>query len=367
MTLQMKIDETRNILFDLDVFEEETSEFVLKSASGEYGEIEVKISYPLKVDNSYNKDEYEVYLFFNNNFAENDIFQVYEHGNDSRIGWVFPVQALLSNNHNHANNVHFLPYAHVAFEKLLRAEVINLVENPPLFRLESQYSLNDFYNSDQVIVMILCTRLTGVIENFDICSYIPFLYSKGYYWSPGDYKRPLEKYSGTKRLNIKSISQSVKNEDFITQLFKEFLMYEKHHLVKFYLLYQVIELLIEKVFNKELTGILRDLSSQSKTLFQIKEELGEIAREKERIKKLFLTYTSTDGSKSTLMTLCNSLLENVSRDPKLNAAEALYSVRNLFVHEYRSVPSKEIPLIETINNIFEDVIIEILCEVNNIS
>lgn len=367
MGLYLRLAETINIPLKLNTFEGATSEFVLKGNSVEYGETEVRIMYPLKVDNRYTKDDYEMYFFFNKKFAENDIFQVYEHDNKSRLGWAFPLQSLLSDSHNYAENPHFLPYAFVAFEKLLRAEVHNLNEVSAVFRVDGHYSLSDFFNSDETIVMIFDRKLTRKIVDFDLYNYIPCLYSKGYYWSPGEYRRSLERGDDALRLNIRSISQSVKSEDFVIQLFKELLVYEKHHLVKFYLLYQVIELLIEKIFNKELASVLNDLSSQSKTLFQVKDKLDKLSNEKKRISRLFTVYTSTNGSKSILMESCNRLLTKLSRKTLENSAESLYSVRNLFVHEYRSIPSTEVQLIEVINDDFENAVIEILYEVNNIS
>ncbi|MEW4024714.1 hypothetical protein AB4Y69_03620 [Bacillus sp. YAF8] len=364
MNLRVKIDDSDIVELTKIQFNTEKSEFVLRGFSKNFNKFKAEINYPLEPKTQYKKDEYEIYLFFNDNFAENDIYQVYEHQHGVRVGWVFPMQSLLSNKHNYAENEHFLPYAYVAFEKLLNIHQPQFI-NIPLFNDQDKYSLDDFYNTDESIVMILSKKNLEGIEGFDICNYLPYLYSKGFYYTTGNYRNPIS--INDKRLNLKSVSDSVKNDGFIIQLFKELLLYEKHHLVKFYLLYQVIELLIEKVFNKELTNMLNDLSTQKKSLFQVKEDLSNIAREKERIIKLFSKYTNTMNSKTMLMNFCNSLLEIVNRGIKNNVAEALYSVRNLFVHEYRSIPEAQHTLIDKINETFEELIIEMLCEVKDIT
>lgn len=49
--------------------------------------------------------------------TENSIYQVLV--KNQRIGWIFPVQALLSRDHDYAKNSFFLKYAYVAICLLL--------------------------------------------------------------------------------------------------------------------------------------------------------------------------------------------------------------------------------------------------------
>lgn len=70
--------------------------------------------YPkLNLDSEYDPLQYK-YLFLHNereDYSENSIFQVYV--GEQRIGWIFPIQALLSNQHDYAANTFFLRYAYV--------------------------------------------------------------------------------------------------------------------------------------------------------------------------------------------------------------------------------------------------------------
>lgn len=360
MKMNLKVNKNNEILKIKEViFDESSSCFLLKGDSEE--DIQGQIYYPLDIDQSFNESDYEIHFFYNNKFVENDIYQVYERSAAMRVGWVFPLQALLSNQHVYATNAYFLKYAFVAYKKLIFENHTNVLI--PDFNVEETYSLKDFYDIEETLVMILSKTNIVSIVDFDINNYVPHLYSEGYYFSKGHYKSPISNEG--RRLYIESISEHVKNDHFITPLFKEILLREDHHLVKFYLLYQVIELLIEKIFDMELSKLITDLSSHSKTLFQIKENLSDIAKEKERIQKLFTVYTSDNDniSKRTLMNLCNAFLDRMGRKQAISSPHALYGVRNFLVHEYRSIPVSDHYLIDDINDVFEKVIIALLKEI----
>ncbi|MEK3883648.1 hypothetical protein [Paenibacillus sp. PL2-23] len=362
MALQIRTNQDED-LFVADVtFSSEQSCFNLKCISNvTQTENDVQIDYVLTPHQTYRPEDYTVYIFYNKDYIENNIFQVFESDINKRIGWIFPIQALVSLEHDFSDNIHFLKYAFIAFQKLLIDQSDCSYKQIPV-TYDKTISLFDFYPQDS-FVFITCNEITDTIPNFSIKNYYASLYSQGIYATRGEYGRPVLNHEGQK-FSISSISNHVKTEDFLIHLFKELLHSEKHHLVKFYLLYQAVELLIEKIFNKEIIDLVNEVTTHTNNLFKLKEELGNLAREKERISKLFNQYTSSLGSKQTVMDYGNQLLSLVGREPKKNASDALYSVRNLLVHDYRSIPIEGHFLIRNINEAFEDLIVELLLEIS---
>ncbi|MBU9706003.1 hypothetical protein KSP24_03560 [Paenibacillus sp. AK121] len=363
MALQIKTDQDE-ILFLSDVnFDPEQNSFNLKfNSHTKEMEYNYLVDYILSPDQSYAAEDYSIYIFYNNDYIENNIYQVYELELKKRIGWVFPIQALISQEHDYSENIHFLRYAFVAFQKLLADQSDCDTKGMTSNKDNKILSLFDFYPQDS-FVLIVCNENINAITDFDIKHYYPSLYNQGLYAMAGNYGKPVINCDGQK-LYIQSVSEHVKNESFLIHLFQELLINEKHHLVKFYLLYQAVELLIEKIFNKEIIDLVEEITAQSNKLFRLKEELGDLAKEQKRINKLFNSYTRSFRSKEVVMEYSNQLLNIVGRDSKKNASDALYSVRNLLVHDYRSIPIEGHSLISQINEAFEDLVVELLLEIS---
>jgi hypothetical protein len=163
---------------------------------------------------------------------------------------------------------------------------------------------------------------------------------------------------------IKSISKELLDNTYINELFSGLLL-ERHHLVKFHLLYQVIEMLIERIFNREFSEIITKYNP-SGNLFEMKEKLNSLANEKDRVRKLFSSeYLKQLVSGNDLKNKCNELLVKFESKGIKNAEHsALYSVRSLIVHNYRQLSNKERELVEAINDEFENVLFEIISHYN---
>ncbi|MFP5111607.1 hypothetical protein ACSU64_04385 [Bacillaceae bacterium C204] len=363
--LTVKKNNELSVKFNKVEFDESNSQYKLSGGSSD-NQTQIKFEYVLPIHRSGNSSAYELYIFHKKNAAENDIYQIYEKSIEKRIGWVFPIQALNSIEHSYADNQFFLNYAFVAYEKLLKGEFIGEADiKEPLLDQSISYSLYNFYEDD-IILFVISKAAIEELGGFNFADYIPWLYKCGYYYLPKIEER-YEKYDA--RFNVKKVSNEIKDEKYIHYLFKEILTKEQHHIVKFHLLYQVIELLIEKIFHKEFKEMIQGVSSGEMSFFKLKDEIGTIAKEKQRIQKLFDNYINGSfQSKNILGDKCNDLLRVLNREESSASYEALYSVRNILVHENRKVMSKEcVDIICSINDNFEDVIIDILVGINNIN
>lgn len=331
--------------FDSINFDSATNEFNLTLSHTP--SVEITINYPLTVQSSFNINDFQLILMHSTNYAENDIFQVYERDAGIRIGWVFPIRSLVSNNHDEASNIHFLRYAYVAFQKLLlnpenKTEFVSS-ENAALIE-EDGIQERGLYD-EETIVLILSNNQLSTIPNFDIKNYYPAFASQDYYTQKVKYN-----YSRTvtnQRLYVKSIAVQLRNESYLEELFEK-LITENHPLVRFHVLYQVIELLIEKVLLFELTLIADKLKAKQIIARDVDQQIKKIQSEEKRIIRLFDDYTTTTSGnparasiRTDLKTQCDILLNGVGKpnDTLQGAANSIYSVRNFVVHDYRNIPS----------------------------
>jgi hypothetical protein len=84
---------------------------------------EIRVNYIPNFLTNRDPDRYECFLFENTYLtAENDVYELYENTLDGRIGWIFPVTSLDSNENDFAENGSFKHYRHIAYEKLLVAD-----------------------------------------------------------------------------------------------------------------------------------------------------------------------------------------------------------------------------------------------------
>lgn len=133
--------------------------------------------YPLlNLDAEYNPRDFEYYLLRNDreDYSENSIYQVY--ASKERIGWIFPIQALMSRQHDYVKNKFFLRYAYVASCWLL--ENINCYNQ----KFSEIVVLSDFYD-DTSTILVLDKENTKKINNFQLEDYTVSLYQKGYSYS----------------------------------------------------------------------------------------------------------------------------------------------------------------------------------------
>ncbi len=290
---------------------------------------------------------------------ENDIFQVYDRQQNVRLGWIFPIQALLSNEHDYAQNSFFLKYAYIAIYLLLDS-----IDEESKRESSDILEITDFYSED-AIIFVLCKSNCGQIKNFAVDDYTVDLFGYGYsFWQ---YSSSVKKEVDVgKRINIRRISNDIKEKFFIIEVFKSLLIQtERSPLARFHMLYQMVELLIGDIFSYEFIELSSKISADTNNLFDLKDELQRLSGEKYRVKELFSTYSHMDGTiKEKLRDACNEILKQSAKKEKADVADSLYSVRCLIFHNFGSIPSKAREIIKDINVIFEKVVIELLVTFN---
>lgn len=286
---------------------------------------------------------------------ENDIYQVFDKKENIRLGWIFPIQALLSDEHDYAENIFFLRYAYVAISLLL-----NSIKEENQRDSSEVIKLSDFFQED-FIILVLCQSNCNKISNFIIQDYIVDLFSYGYSFTPYDYNvnKVIEV---DKCVRLSRISNDIRDKTFIIEVFQSLLVQTSlFPLAKFHILYQLVELLIADIFTYEFAGFIQKMNMDTNNLFDLKDDLQKLTGEKYRVRELFNTYSHINSEvKESLMSVCNKLLEQSDKKTKVEVGDSLYSVRCLIFHNYVSIPVESRKIIEEINDFFEGIVSELL-------
>ena len=353
MYLKFKDDET---VFTQISYDRDKNFFILTSNNG----------VSLECENCLNLEEEKVddYCFYILNSKvfnkENDIYQVFDKEENIRLGWIFPVQALLSDEHDYADNIFFLRYAYVAIYLLL-----NSISEENKRNISEAVKISDFFSEDSII-LVLCVSKCNMISNFAIENYVVDLFRYGYSYTPYDYdiNRVIQ---ANVRINLRRVSDDIKDKNFITEVFQRLLVQTNRlPLAKFHMLYQIVELLIAEIFSYEFSKFIGEMSFDTNNLFDLKDELQKMTGERYRVQKLFNTYSQINGEeeKKNLIELCNRILKQSDKKERKEIGESLYSVRCLIFHDYGSIPVESREIIEEINDFFESIIIELLITFN---
>lgn len=317
--------------------------------------------------------DFTLYLFHKDNFVTNDIFQIKY--SQLRLGWFFPLEALLTDEHDLAQNEHFWPYSLNAYKKLL------LTANEIPFKTisyDENFGIDKVFGSNTFIFIVYNKYLKEYKKitkrSFLIEDYLPYLYSLGFTLLTNDNFLQLIKIKDTtpytpsteKVIKLKSISPELfETTSYINALIQGLLKLEDHCLVRFHLLYQIIELLITKIFEKEFKELMPTFLS-AVDFYDAKESLNKLSNEKDRINKLFNNYCSATDITNDLCDSCNGLLQ-LSYPGKVlgNCSHALYKVRSHLFHNLRQLPPEYSVKLNVVNTHLEKMVLHLLISYKN--
>jgi|GEM_PF-702428 len=322
-------------------------------------QLDLSIAYNLQLPtNGINHDGYKVYILYSNRFnKENDIFQIIDKAQNKRIGWVYPIQSIISLQHDQAQNKHFLNYSFAAFCNLLSGNFniengFNHLKSAPFPFPDEPLQLNDVFSDDLIIA---CLSKSTLPQDFDFEMYLLSLYEQGYYFNRKPNRVSVEKIIERPKvtLSIYPICQALKDDFYIKEIFRNYLLDSSNELFRFHLLYQIIELFIDKIFDSEF----QKLVVKNYQPREFSEKINRLSNESHRISVLFNQYTYIDRLLVyDFKVVLNDFLSHFQLK-KGNIWEGLYKARNIMVHKYREAIELRKPIV-TINDMFEEIIIE---------
>lgn len=220
----------------------------------------------------------------------------------------------------------------------------------------TNFSITDFYDDD-LVILILADQLINKIPNFSLKQYLPDLYFNGFVtYSTEQYKhindssyiqdnyqhiRSSVTKDGVHALTISPVSNTISTTDYIFILFENLIHQEHDNFTRFILLYQIIEILIEKIFKRKIQELVCDNIS-TLTSYDLKNKLPEVGKESARITWLFNSEFSllpADLNKLATDTFKDFFVATNDTDfggqKVFTLSDLLYGYRNKLVHNYR--------------------------------
>lgn len=318
-----------------------SSTFTLSSLDGQGESYFLKT--PLPLDQRYiHTGPYEIHFLARSDVKESQIYQVGCAGCLGRIGWIIPALSLDSADHDYAENEHFLNYAYHAFFNCVESieESVYLKQGA----LTNPVSIMDIFHENTVFLVLSKEKLP---EGFSIKRLAPSLLSLGYVIlgnkSPSDIQLSmLESNLPTGKLVMLSqVSDYVPSSPVISTFLADVIPYEPKNSIKFFLLYQIFELLIEHIFEVEVKSYLSSIQADSPAkqgYRDILEKLREISNEKKRLNLLVSDFVGVKPDLGPLKSECCAFLAAISLSGGESLSEFLYPIRNNLIHSFFKMP-----------------------------
>jgi len=299
--------------------------------------------------------------------AENDVFQIYI--KEDRIGWIFPIQTIINLENDFSNNKFFNKYRYITYKNLLSK--INPQKKLKLNN-DNYYSLIDLYEED---LIIFCVSNETLQKELNIDDFIPSLANYGYFlYSNIDTNSVISKNDlinqnkGIPKIKIQESKININEHNYLSNIYKLHLKNTSDKTLKFFLLYQVIEFLIEKKFEIIFEAFLTQYNQKSINKNDFKEKLNEHSRERKIIKKLLSEITLDDDLKTNFIRDAKLFLDNFTIYEKTELGDYIYDIRNLIIHRYRDVDvldSEKTIIFESITNQLERIVNDCLINYNH--
>jgi hypothetical protein len=333
----------------LDLTETEDS-FYLTNISG----IKIEVESPLNLDRSHKNKDYEVHILAKKDIKENDVFEIYRHSTDCRIGWLIPALSLGSDLHDFNDNRHFLRYAYIAMREALNLNGEDLYSKKISTEGNSVLFSDLFHEETAFLVLSKETYEDGY--SFDLDRASPTLIDNGYIKfssrNPDDIKHLVTLPNSLKRIHLKEISNEISDQSLISELLNKSFSYESNSIFKFFYLYQIFELLIDTIYKNEQTSLVDEVvvakGDSGKTKDAL-EKLQQFMSEKKRFELLTKTYSiGIEGELNELKIACNSLLADLNRSPSAKFSKYFYGIRNFIFHQYRDFPEDSLELLDDV-------------------
>lgn len=276
-------------------------------------------------------DKFECILFDNPHFNKgSNIFEVKIDEIDERIGYMIPINSLLSDDGQFNNNVK--NYAYASFWYLL-TQIKTLIYD--------KNELTDYFHDNTVVCILHKDTLNGKFPDFDINNYIIAFFQRGYIIHSNQPVGEIKYYDyeqlikSKKTLHIKQANSNL-NDSFINDLFQTHLPKEDNALVRFVLAYQAIEHLMGVRCDETIKDSIKKY--EAKQIFQndFIDIVGKSRNERSLITDIF-PQTANSKYVDTFKTECKKLFESIGRTSPEKPSDMFYDFRNTLVHNYRGL------------------------------
>lgn len=291
-------------------------------------------------------------IVYRKEISENDIKLVYEKMPDEiRIGWIIPVAALFSKDHDKHDNKHFLVYAFPA--------VVLWLQHMP----DSVFAQGgiEVYNSEEIEkgACIFIAESANVQNTSSLDCFDADLIKEGYSLSPSNIKTAK---NATDKVKLVRMSNTFyKDEVYQNEYIKNFLnlyCYTDEPVLRFFYMYQVIEILFDECLICYFKNQIQSIQSGLANVRGVDQMVKSLTEEKR------FQYIYDSFHKNSIDNLHDSsklLLNQKGYDTTgVNFPTSLYRVRNMLVHRLRILESDN-EVLNKINSEFLKYVCYLLC------
>lgn len=281
-----------------------------------------------------NIHEYTLFLLKKHNLKENEIFSIYfdkkERNECPPYATLIPVTAIESENHDFADKPWFWRYSNVALQTLFTLNLWTCYYNINID--QERIYLSELLGEDAAF-LIIHRKQFDIADIFSsIIRYGFFLQEKNISPIP-EYFSACEDLPDGKYLTLSKISPDLKKVKF--QIFNILKLYvhQSNNIFKFFILYQIIEILMQEIFDDTKDELLK-LLAETTDIQAMRDLLSKSVSEKQRLRILVDNYANSvfkDGDLKILKDACQSYLNEEMN----NFQECIYKVRNALFHNLR--------------------------------
>ncbi|WP_152666906.1 hypothetical protein [Arthrobacter sp. YC-RL1] len=313
----------------------------------------LEVTTPLDLFKPTLSHKYKVVPLFYRAIAENDIREVFDQDKKERVGMCIPSASLGSIDHDFAQKRLFVSYAYQAINHGLSDEEFRGLISVP--HGEQEINFSELFHEDLCFLVICLSNVPN--GEFSIDRYIPSLVEHGYIYDRHGSSTKIAwnppKLEQSNAIKIRPVSKKFAETHVVSKLLTSAVAYNKNPILKFFFLYQIIELLIEQVYRLEVESILGEISvstdaRDSANYRKYIRKLQEVSKENIRIGKLINKYVEDNVDIKPLGEACNNFLESVNIEQGDTLDSHFYMVRNFLFHQARDLPENASDLLESI-------------------
>lgn len=285
-------------------------------------------------------DKYTLFVLKRDNLKENQIANIClkktPEEKEKRIGFIIPTMAIESQEHDFAENTCFWKFSNAALQILFNTNNNFIFSNTIDINQEKIY-LSDLLGGNIAFLVI-------EKKGFDISEIFSSIISYGFLLREENEENEEneEKNNLPKNLHLLKISPDLENVKF--QIFNILKIYhlQSNSAFRFFLLYQIIEILMQEIFQNTKNELLESLENQT-NVNKIRKILQNYTSEENRLGKLVDTYAVGNGTFQNIEDLqnaCKNYLYAIglisSCDENIGSFHNyIYEIRNALFHNFR--------------------------------
>lgn len=342
-------------------FDEEQKRFYLKLDEEEAADI-MTVSCNIKlrptaggegraVNTGFSAADYTIYKFANPYLnAQNDLFKIVYL--ETTIGFIIPFAAIEQDNEipDEDFNEFRQAYKYYCVKAIIESfDFANITNGANL-------SFSHLVHKDCIFAIFYNRLINETRFDFENC--LPSFALRGYYYFPDNVKPNVVEFTSDKgdanelneliqtrflenrnndSIHIKKSKENINDYSLLKHLYTKMLVEINNPLHRFLVLYQVIEMFVDKNIRKSIDSICREKDNISN--YDFFQKLNEINNTRNKINILFnfINFEEKDEITNVLRTFIQGLNPLYS---KQSTGDCFYDIRNLLFHDFKRVMEK---------------------------